>query len=846
MPYHAGTPTPPRQTLITARLVLVWERMWRALWPASSLLGAFIAVALLDILPVLPGWLHGLTLLMSAAFLVYLVRRRYKNFRWPEESEALRRLERDSGLAHRPLLTLRDHPASDHPPSAAIWQAHCQQVASRASRLRLRLPHPKIGDHDPFHLRLVAALALVISAAWSWGDWPLRLRAALVPQLDSPGRTTKAAFDLWLVPPTYTGFAPIFLHHAVTGQWQEKSAEKSEPITVPAGSVVLARLSGGGGVPELMVNETRFRFKALDHRNFQVQEILRGGTAISIDQDGRTLGKWPISIIADRPPTIGFSGPPATGERGTLRLEYFASDDYGIAAITATIRPDPTTPLRSQNSHFSQFSPSPSSPNAISLPLPQPAPNQKNITGVSVQDLTDSPWAGLPVLIGLSVTDTGDNHSKADEVAMMLPERIFANPIARQLISERKKLMIAGEGARAATARALSAISIKPGAYHDDTVTFLALRVAVAQLFRDMNSEVPNAVAELLWQTALRLEDGGLSLAEHDFRDAERALAEALDRNAPAAELQLRINDLEAALGRVLESLERQAQNASTPNTGKNLTADQIPTANQIIDGSDLESMITALRDMAETGSRKDARQLLTNLRQLLDNLRGDDGGNPDQAKNLEALHRLEDITAGQHELLDRSLRAQPENESNDSPDQDGSSPSPTLQSLPRPYLTRPPITGPNRRGKPAGNDEANKQGQLRHQLGETMQQLDEIIGEIPQSLGRAERAMNDAERTLSQGGNAAASQAQAVDELQQGMRGLVNKMGGSGVGRDPLGRRLPGFGAPGLGSSNVKVPKQGNIQRSREILDELRRRANQGERPRHELNYIERLLRQF
>src|SRR5258708_24666280 len=45
-----------------ARAALAWERLWLALWPAVAVLGAFPVLALFDILPALPAWLHALGL----------------------------------------------------------------------------------------------------------------------------------------------------------------------------------------------------------------------------------------------------------------------------------------------------------------------------------------------------------------------------------------------------------------------------------------------------------------------------------------------------------------------------------------------------------------------------------------------------------------------------------------------------------------------------------------------------------------------------------------------------------------------------------------------------------------
>jgi hypothetical protein len=60
----------------------------------------------------------------------------------------------------------------------------------------------------------------------------------------------------------------------------------------------------------------------------------------------------------------------------------------------------------------------------------------------------------------------------------------------------------------------------------------------------------------------------------------------------------------------------------------------------------------------------------------------------------------------------------------------------------------------------------------------------------------------------------------------------------------DPLGRPLRGreYGD----DSTVKVPGEIDVQRARRILEELRRRFGDTFRPQIELDYIERLLKDF
>jgi hypothetical protein len=62
--------------------------------------------------------------------------------------------------------------------------------------------------------------------------------------------------------------------------------------------------------------------------------------------------------------------------------------------------------------------------------------------------------------------------------------------------------------------------------------------------------------------------------------------------------------------------------------------------------------------------------------------------------------------------------------------------------------------------------------------------------------------------------------------------------------GRDPFGRPLSSNGTYDQG--DVAIPDDSVLQKSRQILDELRRRAGERSRPTIELDYIDRLLRQF
>ncbi len=162
--------------------------------------------------------------------------------------------------------------------------------------------------------------------------------------------------------------------------------------------------------------------------------------------------------------------------------------------------------------------------------------------------------------------------------------------------------------------------------------------------------------------------------------------------------------------------------------------------------------------------------------------------------------------------------------------------------------------------------DAAGQQEALRRMLGEMMRQMGEGAGgDIPQPFGRAERAMRDAVDALNRGapGQAVGPQTEALDQLQQAARAMAEQMNQMGQGqgepnsgdpsgtrprrnadRDPLGRERSGNGNYDQG--DVQIPGQADVQKSREILDELRRRAGERSRPEIEHDYIERLLKRF
>src|SRR6202007_738787 len=98
---------------------------------------------------------------------------------------------------------------------------------------------------------------------------------------------------------------------------------------------LLAQVHGGESAPRLAIDSDGRDFDAIDKQNFRVSATLSSGKQLTVTQAGRTLGTWSIAIIPDNPPQVAFARPPEGTTRAALRIDYRATDDYGVEAVKA-------------------------------------------------------------------------------------------------------------------------------------------------------------------------------------------------------------------------------------------------------------------------------------------------------------------------------------------------------------------------------------------------------------------------------------------------------------------------------------------------------------------------------
>ena len=233
-----GAESSLRRALERAWWVILWERLWPALASIATVIGLFLAVSWLGLWLWLPPTGRAIVLfgfaVMAAAAIVPLV-----FVRFPSHYDRLRRLDRGSGLRHRPATAIADQMATnaDDAWSLALWRAHVERALLAARALSAGLPSPRLAARDPFALRALVLILVIATFVAAGGERGRRVAAAF----DWQGVVVPANFrlDAWVSPPTYTGKPPVILPGLRPGETAQTAA-----VSVPVGSVLVVRASG--------------------------------------------------------------------------------------------------------------------------------------------------------------------------------------------------------------------------------------------------------------------------------------------------------------------------------------------------------------------------------------------------------------------------------------------------------------------------------------------------------------------------------------------------------------------------------------------------------------------------
>jgi uncharacterized protein (TIGR02302 family) len=834
------------RALRRARGSLLWERLWPALASVAIVLGFFLAFSWAGLWLILPPLARAIGLIIFGLLLIVAVVP-LAILRLPSVNDGLRRLDRRSGEIHRPATAVSDHIAANgnDPVAQALWQAHVERALLSARKIKAGWPMPRLSLRDPMALRALVSILVVATFFAASGERFKRVAAAF----DWHGVVAPANFriDAWITPPVYTGRPPVMLPGLRPGE----TAQNAAPVAVPSGSQLVIRATG-------KVHFEIIRKGGLEDAPAEARAPLPAGTEerrLVIKSDGSAavhgvLGSdlvWNFTAIPDRAPTIDLIRDPERQARGALRLDYRVEDDYGVVEAKAT--------FARKEEKASDKAPRPlfSAPD-YALVLPQQ--RTRAGTAQTTHDLTEHPWAGTDVMLTLTARDEAGNEGRSEPRELQLPQRIFVKPLARALIEQRRNLALDAESKPIALT-ALDALTIAPERFTPEASVYLGLRSIYHELEHAKSDDALRDVVARLWDMAVQLEDGNVSQAEQALRQAQEALRQALERGASDEEIKKLMDQLRAAMDKFLQALAEEMR-----KNPQQLTRPLDRNNTRMLSQQDLKSMLDRLENLARSGNKDAARQLLEQLQSMLENLQmarpgaqGDDGDDDDM---MSALDELGDMIRKQQQLRDKTFKQGQENRRDRQRGQQGQNQMGDLRQDQQGLRDRLNKLLEQLRQRGLGQQGQQGQKGQQGQQGQQGQGGDEM-GE----LGDAGEAMGEAEGQLGEGDadGAVGSQGRALEAMRKGAKGLAQSMQQQGMGPGPNGR-------PGRGQSRaqqetdplgrpmrrgdysddftVKVPGEIDAQRARRILEELRKRFGESFRPQLELDYIERLLKDF
>lgn len=773
----------------------------------------------------------------------------------PSKEEIVRQIEEKSKLEHRPITAQNDslELGANDDLSAALWREHQNRMSGNLQNMTSGTPAPRANLFDPFAVR--AMLPILAFAAFFYSFSPNGGNISDVIGVAKGEQAVANRVDAWINPPAYTKKPPIYLT-------VENGNAPGSVISVPEGSEFFLRFIGNSEVNLQLSSDTEDvtikpskRDELLGETEFSL--VLSDDSAIKLTRQQTQIAQWVMALVPDEAPQISFTEPPRSALSGSLELGYEVADDYGVVSANAVFKSleevdEAAEPLVE--------------PPRLKLPLPRQ--RAKSGTSKVNRDLTEHPWAGSRVSITLEAVDDLEQVGRSQTREIVLPGRRFSKPLALALIEQRRILAMDARK-KHRVADLLDAVSSGAPEFIDDAKVILGMRIAYRRIVDSNNHDDLRSALDLLWDIALGVEFGDLTEAERKLRDAQERLSEALERGASDEEIDRLMQELRQAMNEMMQALAEQARN--NPQQQNPFDQSQMEQLTQ----NDLESMMDRIEDLAKSGSQDAARQLLSEMQRMMDNLRAGQHQQQRQAEGNEmnqALDKLSELMQRQQELLNETYQMQRQQEGQGQ------------ENTQNQNQQMRPQQGQNQQGqqqqgqsqqgqnRPMTAEEfaealdrlRQQQEALQQQLGQLGEQLEGLGLQPSEELGNAGREMGEAGENLAQGNTpgAATDQGQALEALRKGAQNMMQQMAGDrnqggeqqaqqggqgGVrdnqrGNDPLGRDRNG--QSNSVESDVQIPSEIDAQRARRILEAIRDRLSIPNNPLIERDYLERLLR--
>lgn len=872
----SAVPALPKRIQRLARaayLRLLWETYIPSLAVPLLVLCFFLIATWVGVWEVVGDPLRLVFLIASFGFLGRGLWETSK-LRPPTRSDALRRLEESAGLSHRPLDVLQDQPVL----APTLWPDHVEKARQDAAKVRQVGRRPTLSPRDAYGLRFLTPIILGLAVFISFGVTTERVRHAFSLKWLPLTNPYAVSFEAWVDPPDYTGRPPIYAQKAGDGH-----------IQAPVGSTLVVRASGASSLPRpRFITEDGKRFldvTALGRNSLEVRTIIDGSGELDW-RIGPMRQRFSVDATPDRPPEIDSLEPPEVDKQDRLVMLFDARDDYGVEQVLLEM-----VELYEGYDEAEVFA-------ADAIIYDTQSGGFVDAERRSLKlDLTRHPLAGRKVVARLVAIDGAEQRGFSETLYFTVPDKIFVEPLAKAIV-EQRGLILQGSGdwtpppkqrpdmdvmdgtfdtyqtawrlGRAPepvqrTAELIEAVTTRPNpSLFNDPVVYMGLRHVGKTLRYARSSEALKGLPDHMWKLAIRAEFGVLGTALQEMQEAQEALREGIARRAPQREVDTLFDRYNQAVDAYMEELRRNATVAENQQQGSG--GQPMGSIDQI------QELLDAIEEANRNGDTEGARRALAQLAELLENLQiqlaqgsGEGGeGEPSELsqEQREQLEELAETLGEQRELQDETRQAEREELRREFGEGSGAETQSPEELARRQAEIEAMIEGLQERlaeqaeqsgaasGDNSGEESGGEPSGEPSEGAQAGQETGDGEGGSAEAFDRARDAMRQSEDALGQGDLRGSRQAQreAIQALRDAGDALSQEIGRDDTGQEAEGVDPLGRGANGIEADNAETDIDGrdNAARSREILEELRRRAAEAERERQEQEYLERLLDRF
>lgn len=602
-----------------ARLIVYLERLWAAFIVPFIVLAALLATAALGLWAPLPFILHaGLLGAIGLGFTAAVVLAFLKRPPYPTVAEGRAIVERRHHLEHRPVTLSADSLSQNttDPEVAALWAKAQQQASKQAAKAGAVRAHTHTIKADKWALRYPLAILLVFALWLDWGTGFYDLRQTFNPVEKQYALQVIQGIDVWVTPPEYTQ-QPAFLYKA-----KGATAEaKSQLTKIPRDSTlkVLVHVSEPlRQEPEATYGEAVTM--PLKGNTYSASLKATESDTLWVTYRGRTLFEGQFSVAEDLPPKVTLSDKFTRTPEGMLDIPFMATDDYGIAKITAIAQHGDYTAEKE-------------------LVLPRVGATE--IDDSSYADFTAEPIAGLVVDFTLKAEDQAGQTASSMSLKVQLPERPFNHPVAKKLVQLRKTLFQYPDQRENIT-KTLRQIMDAPKEFDDNKRAYLSMTFAYRTLADNAMADATERTMGLLWDAALQIEKGPLGLQLERMLNAQRNLQKALSEGADSET----IDHLFRELAQAMNDLMRSAQFG-------NMDMESL-TGTPTLQNRDLAELMQKINDLLKAGAYDEAREALKQLEKMMAHVQF--GDNPAMEEFQKAMQGLQSIMKQQEALIEEAF----------------------------------------------------------------------------------------------------------------------------------------------------------------------------------------------